>query len=247
MIEKHTLRIVPMLCVALLLMGMEVRCTHTTEPLSTVDEGFVDPYLIGRWREFEMDEDEDERELELSVGDLAYEVLHNSPDTVVRIREFGSEGRVTIYEGFTTLLNGRKYLNTRLVDCIGCDSAPWKDDFSSDCSNTIIEYATYVPNDFMSLITTETDLTEKETKALFAGLRGRLLFIQYMKNSFVVDAIREGTIKGELSCDDCDKPAACITEDSKVLQDFIRSHKADVYAYSNLEFQTFIREVPSTL
>lgn len=244
MIEKHTLRMVPMVCVALLLMGMEVRCTHTTEPLSTVDEGFVDPYLLGRWRALDMDVDE--HELELDVGDLAYEVLSNPADTVVRIRKFGKEGRVSIYEGYTTLLNGRKYLNTRLVDCIGCDSAPRKDDFSSDCSYTIIEYATYVPNNFMSLMTTETDLTEKEAKALFAGWRGRLLFIQYMENSFVVDAIREGTIEGELSCDDCDSPAACITEDSEILQDFIRSRKADEKVFPDMEFELLLREVPST-
>ncbi len=243
MIEKHTLRIVPMVCVALLLMGMEVRCTHTTEPLSAMDEGFVDPYLIGRWQEFDMDEDE----RELHAGDLAYEVLHNPADTVVRIRKFEAKGRVSVYEGYTTRLNGRKYLNTRLVDCIGCDSAPPKDDFSSDCSYIIIEYATYVPKNFMSLMATDTDLTEKEVKAFFAGLRGRLLFIQYMENTFVVDAIREGTIEGELSCDDCDKPAACITEDSKVLQDFIRSHKADIDVFPGTYFEILIREAPSIL
>jgi hypothetical protein len=243
MIEKHTLRIVPMVCVALLLMGMGVRCTHTTEPLSTMKDGFVDPYLIGRWRVLEMDEDE----RELYADDLAYEVLPDPTDKVVRIRSFGSEGRVSVYEGYTTRLNGRKYLNAWLVDCVGCDSAPLKDDFSSDCSYTIIEYATYVPNNFVSLMTTETDLTEKEAKALFAGWRGRLLFIQYMENSFVVDAIRAGTIEGELSCDDCDSPAACITEDSEILQDFIRSHGADIYAYPDMEFQIFIREAPSIL
>lgn len=244
MIEKHTLRIVPMVCVSLLLMGMGVRCTHTTEPLSTMNDGFVDPYLIGRWRALEMDEDE----RELYAGNLAYEVLPNPTDTVVRIRRsFGSKGHVSVYEGYTTRLNGRKYLNARLVDCIGCDSAPRKDDFSSDCSYTIIEYATYVPNNFMSLMTTESELTEKEAKALFEGWRGRLLFIQYMKNSFVVDAIREGTIEGELSCDDCDSPAACVTEDSEILQDFVRSHESDIYDLSNLEFQILVREAPSTL
>ena len=76
MIEKLILRIVPMACVALLLMGMEARCTHTTEPLSTMDQGFVDPYLIGRWRHLEMDEDE----RELYSRDLAYEVLPNPAD-----------------------------------------------------------------------------------------------------------------------------------------------------------------------
>ncbi len=243
MIEKHALRIVPMVCVALLLMGMEVRCTHTTEPLSTMDEGFVDPYLIGRWRTLEIDEDE----RKLYGDNLAYEVLHNPADTVVRIREFGSEGRVSIYEGYTTRHNGRKYLNARMLDCIGCDSAPWKDDFSSDCSYTIIEYATYVPKNFTSLITAESDLTEEEAKALFTGWRGRLLFIQYMNNSFVVDAIRKGKIEGELSCDDCDKPAACITEDSENLQDFIRSHEAEMSAFPGMDFQIFIREAPSIL
>ncbi len=243
MIEKHTLRIVPMVCVALLLMGMGVRCTHTTEPLSTMDDGFVDPYLIGKWRVLEMDEDE----RELYADDLAYEVLSNPTDTVVRIRSFGSKERVSIYEGYTTRLNGRKYLNVRLVDCIGCDSAPRKDDFSSDCSYTIIEYATYVPSNFMSLLTTETDMTEKEANALFEGWRGRLLIIQYMKNSFVVDAIRERTIEGELSCDDCDSPAACITEDSETLQDFIRSHEADIYDFPEMEFQILVREEPSSL
>lgn len=223
----------------MLSMGMEGSCTHTKEPLSSIDDGFVDPYLIGNWRKIE-------DETIPKLGELVYEVSVDPANTVLRIKNRKFRGGVEIYEGYSTQLNGKKYLNLKLVECLECDDQQTEDGFSNGCPYYIIQYETYISQKTLSLLfdASETEAM-KEVVAFFSGWRGRLLFTHDMSSHYIANAIREGVIPGELSCDDCDTLDVCITADSETLRSFVEDHEARVYEGDIFYWRMLGRELPS--
>lgn len=220
------LKLISLMAVALLLMGGEFSCTQSDRPLGPREEGFIDHYLIGTWAEIEIEGDSPEGEWR--AGERLYEA--RLLDTgLLRIVEFEEGAPSKVYDGYTTMLDGRKFLNLKLVECPGCSEAKLAKLPIDDCPFVIVRYWTFLPDGVADALVASNDIGRDVLDERTSSLRGRLLFYEYMDNDIVQEAIAAGRIGGDAECENCVEGGACLRDDPEALRKFIRRSGPELF------------------
>lgn len=221
------LKILIVAAVALMLMGGEFACTQSERPLGSRDEGFIDYYLVGAWAEVKA-EDDDWIDGVWIAGELAYEAMALETGEL-RVVEYEDGAPTKIYTGYSTLLDGRKFLNLRLVECPGCDEEKLAKLGVDDCPWRIVRYWTFLPDETADALAASGEITREVLDRKVGELRGRLLFYEFMDDDFVADAIRGQRIAGDADCKNCVQGGACLRASVEALRDFIRREGPELF------------------
>jgi hypothetical protein len=204
----------------MLLTGMgSPTCTQSDIPLGGPEDGFVDHYLIGEWRTWRTAGGEGEKELVFELdGPLQIRLTYANKEFV----------------GYSTWLNGNKYLNLRTVDCHDCSDEERDLLEGNVCPYQILRYWTYVPEFIL------TELSESESVAISKATRGRILIIVLMNNDFVSEQIVAGRVAGVDRCEKCFWQGACLRAAEGELRRFVVEHEMDLYL--NEDMGGYVRE-----
>ena len=128
--------------------------------------------------------------------------------------------------GYSTWLDGNKYLNLRMVDCHDCDEEEVARLKNDTCPYQIVRYWTYMPK-FMFAGESDEDIAAINKAAKENA--GKLLMIGLMIPSFVEEQIASGQIAGEECCDTCFWEGACLRASEDELRQFVKEHERDLY------------------
>jgi len=196
-------------------------CTQSETPLTSRENGFVDLYLLGKWHDLELNDQE-----QLVTGDLAYDIsLADNGD--LRVFQYGEKD--TDYHEFSVYssrLNGKKYINARLVACTGCSEQERGNLAANYCPYQIVQYATFLPRKLATHVADEVgDEVANALVELSTASRGQMIFMASMNSDFIKGAILDEAIAGDSNEDD----APCITSREDVLQQFLLQHDLDIY------------------
>ena len=207
----------------MLLMGMgSPQCTQSEVPLGSPEDGFIDHYLIGEWQGAETDESDPSKGLTIEPDGETAVVFELDGPQQLRVYWENKE-----FVGYSTWLNGNKYLNLRMVDCHDCDEEERARLNNDTCPYQIIRYWTYMPK-FVLAGEPDEDIAAID-KAVKANA-GRLLFIGLMIPSFVEEQIAAAQIAGEESCETCFWKGVCLRASEDELRQFVKQHGLDLYA-----------------
>lgn len=218
------------LVIALLLMGMD-GCPQSQVPLSARDEGFVDPSLIGTWQGTGA---QDWVQLLLGTGvtvegSSRYAASFDESGGL-KVVQYGDKGQAeVVFSGFTSLLDGRRYLNLKTVECPQCEEALYELD-EETCPYLILQYATELPRRLAG------SMAERDPE-----FEGRALFVGMMDEEFVVEAIDKGLIDSDPACLPCIWEGPCMTSEQEELQQFVSKH--DTQLYPTINWEAYV-EVP---
>jgi hypothetical protein len=220
-------------------MGGPPDCTQSTIPLSGNEDGFIDYYLLGEWQA--LDEAEDSKE-----GEIKLVAIGEQP--VFRVEMYGqSHIRVTWedkeFVGYSTLLDGNKYLNLRLVRCDGCDERTQAQLENTSCGYQVLKYLTYFPADMVRKHVSDDPerLAELESIAIATqSIVGRMLLISMMSDYFVSDEIEQGRIPGTVDCEDCFWSGACLSASGEELRKYVLDRNLELY-HSSSDAGAYIR------
>ena len=208
-----------------LLAACLVGCTQSETPLSSREEGFVDYYLLGQWREYEPSGGG------FDAGSLAYSVsLDDSGD--LRVVQFDDDGTVDrVHAVYSTRLDGRKYANVRVVDCPGCTAEEQARLAADNCPFMIVQYSTFLPE---SVATADYDGDDRSLVDALAqqasASRGQFLFMVLMDSDFIEDAISSEIVSGAADCDTCLSEGPCLSTRGEELTRFLKGHDRDVFS-----------------
>ena len=208
------------LFVSWLLLAM-AGCTQSETPLTSRENGFADLYLLGRWHNLDLNDQE-----QLVTGDLAYDIsLADNGD--LRVLQYDEND--TDYHEFSVYssrLNGKKYVNARLVACTGCSEQEQVNLAANHCPYQIVQYATFLPRKLATHVADEVgDEVANALIELSTASRGQMVFMALMNSDFIEDAILDETIAGDSNKDN----APCITSREDVLRQLLLQHDLDIY------------------
>jgi hypothetical protein len=208
-------------------------CVESRHPLSSPEEGFVDPYLRGTWRSYELVQ---------SAGGLAF-VPADDQDIIVLADE--DRGHITFCipdeehccpVGHSTLLEGNKYLSLGGLMAKDCEFT-----LNEGCPYVILKYETFASDSLVLQVANEYSVSIAEAESVFSAFRGRLLVLWNPDLETVQQAIRANEISGEYS--DGAIEYACLTADSSALQDFISGADSVLFTDS---YSIFVRKSSET-
>jgi hypothetical protein len=206
----------------MLLMGMgSPQCTQSEIPLGSPQDGFVDHYLIGEWQGPNTDEPGPNGEFTIEADGETELVFALDGPQQLRVYWENKE-----FVGYSTWLNGNKYLNLRMVDCHDCDEEERTRLNNDTCPYQIVRYWTYMPK-FLLANEPDEDIAAID-KAVKANA-GRMLFIGLMLPRFVKEQIEAAQITGEESCETCFWKGACLRASGDELRQFVKEHDLDLY------------------
>lgn len=221
------------LCMAALLSGMG-GCPQSEQPLSDREQGFVDPSIMGIWQSTQP-----ENWVQLFLGegvtveDDVYEARFD-PSGELRVVQYDQDGKEKlVYTGYTSLLDGRRYLNLKISECPLCEEALYELD-EATCPYHILQYSTEMPPPLAG-----RDLGRA------AEAPGRKLFVGVMDGEFVVTAIEQGLIDSDPSCLVCVWDGPCISSDQDKLQEFVRTFDAELYPWDSWDVYVQQPDVPA--
>lgn len=196
-------------------------CTQSETPLTSRENGFVDFYLLGKWHDLDLND-----QGQLVPGDLAYDIsLTDSGD--LRAIQYGeNDTDYHEFSAYSSRLNGKKYLNARLVACSGCSEKERANLAANYCPYQIVQYATFLPRKLSTYVADEVgDEVANALIKLSTASRGQMAFMASMNSDFIEAAISDEAIAGDSKEDD----APCITSREDVLRQFLLQHDLDVY------------------
>ncbi len=220
-----------------LLLGMEGGgCADSTAPLSAREDGFVDPYLLGDWYEFEDDETSktDDESINLDTfgpGEHAYRIFVAGPGEM-RVQNF-REGRLfEEFAAWSSLLRGDKYLNLLRLDCPGCSEEERQQRADNVCPYRVVRYRTYIPQSWIETAREDLegeDISETELQAFFARLHGNSVAVVAMDGGEVRSAMRAGEIDGFEYCEECKSRQVCVDVESASLARFVLENRDGLF------------------
>ncbi len=205
------------------LLGMD-GCAQSRNPLSTVEAGYVDPYLLGDWYSSYVGE----------TGQFQPEQLH------LQITAEGNEMLVRWYDGdqycdltgYSSRFKDKKYVNLKLQDCSYWTAT---DKTSSDfaaCPYHLIQYKTFMPKGLAGYIDTasrDIELSASAVRAAAEIQRGQTLYYAFLWGDLVKDAIEAEELAGIADCADCGSQGPCVQADAADLQAFLFEYDAELY------------------
>lgn len=220
------------LAIALLVMGMD-GCPQSQAPLSSREEGFVDPSITGIWQGTQA-----ENLLQQILGegvtlaDNVYEARID-PSGGLKVRQYGTDGEVeVVFSGYTSLLDGRRYLNLKISECPLCEEAMYELD-APTCPYMIVQYAPELPRRLIG-----TDV------AKVPDTDGRVLYVGMMDEDFVASAIDEGRLDSDPGCIACIWEGSCISSNQEELRRFVSRYDAELYPSINWDIYVELPSVP---
>lgn len=197
-------------------------CTQSEHPLSSPEDGFVDPYLVGTWYSAWISEEG------LLDAETVFAIVEITADGEMRVVDYEADNDAPdIYRAWSTRLGADKYLNLQLIECPGCDEDGQRAVESGRCAYIIFRYFTYLPTDVL-----EEEFSDEELRLIqtpFDAMRGDLALYQYMDNSVVKDAIEAGEVEGEAECEDCVRTGACLAADERELRQFVAPRADELF------------------
>lgn len=178
--------------VGVVILGALTGCARSEHPLSSLEEGFVDPYLLGTWYEVSIESDgmidtPAETVYEVTVGDDGY----------LWITGNRKNGGANVYSGHATRLGGNKFLNLRDEECRECGDLAARAARSPECPYTILQYTTFVPNGLSAELREYAEAPTHELEAWMNESRGQLVFLRGLLDEPVRESIANGEIEGE--------------------------------------------------
>lgn len=209
-----------------LLVTAMIGCTQSETPLSSREEGFADLYLLGEWRGYEPDGEGGFR-----AGALTYDVSLTD-DGDLRVVQFDDDESIDrVLSAFSTRLDGRKYVNARVIECPGCNADELARLATDRCPYQIVQYSTFLPR---SLASGDLDEDDRELLEILnkqaTTLRGQLLFMALMDSKYIKDVISNDVIAGTADCETCVSDGPCVAARGEDLQLFLRESDRDIYA-----------------
>lgn len=232
MSSRRTTYVAAWLTAALFVMGMD-GCPQSRLPLGERDEGFVDPSIMGIWQDTQA---EDWVQMFLgegvTVAGNVYEARFDDSGRLI-IVQYDAKGKAeVVFSGYTSLLDKRRYLNLRIIECPACEEAMYELD-AGTCPYHILQYDTELP----------ARLTGSSVGSA-ARPEGRLLFVGIMDEDFVAEAIEEGLIETDPACLPCVWEGSCISSEQEKLQAFVSKYDRQLYPSLNWDMYVELPEVP---
>ena len=199
--------------------------TTSKSPLGERDQGFVDPSIMGRWGEPPWEQDGE-------VAEVGFEATFDAAGEL-RLVSDPELDEQEVYTGHTTLLDGRRYLNLKLIDCLGCAEDERSRIKANPCPYTIWQYATQLnPAVISSLNGHDADALSK--------FDGRFLLLVYMDLDVIDNAIESGLLDGDMDCDACIDSDTCMTAEPTELQTFVRQNQEALFPPDNWLVYTLV-------
>ena len=225
------------MCVALpILLGMEGGgCAGSTAPLTERKDGFVDPYLVGEWYEFEdqaTDSDDEKFSLDnFGPGELVYRVFVNGHGEL-RVQNYRDGALFEEFAAWSSLLRGDKYLNLLRLDCPGCDEEQRDRRARDVCPYQIVRYHTFIPDSWVDMAREDLrneDISEAQLQAFFSRLHGNSVGVMSMDGAHVRRAMKAGEIEAFEYCENCKSLEVCVDVSAASLAEFVQHDRDELF------------------
>ncbi len=217
------IRVAAVIAVAVPLLGMD-GCAQSQYPLSSREEGFVDPYLLGDWYRGYVSESGHFRPEQLHL-----EIVTTGDEMRVRWHD---EDQYCDLTGYTTRFRDKKYANLRLVDCsYWTATEKTAKDFDA-CPYHLIQYKTFMPAglaDYIDESSRDPEVSKSTVITAAEAQRGRTLFYSFLWGDPLKRAIEAGELAGLAECEDCGSEGPCVQADAEDLQEFLFDRDAEMY------------------
>jgi hypothetical protein len=206
-------------------------CASSENPLSSRESGFVDRYLHGAWRPYDVVESADGLELALSDENFLF-VTTNESQSEVSICNFDGEGRCC-WAGHSTLLDGQKYFNFRASDTGECEGEE-----PEECAYWIFRYETFASDLFLSHLSKKYGVSDDVAGQVLSDFDGRLVIVWYLSAEAVEEAIRTQQVKGKI-ISGLILDEVCLAAESEALQSFFAHTDSNLFPEP---YWIFVRE-----
>jgi hypothetical protein len=207
--------------------------------LTERDEGFSDPSIVGSWGMPDWSaggviglglEVPPNPETGFPDYELVYEVGFGESGNL-QVVQYDRDGRFVVYTAYSSLLNGRRYLNLSPVACPACERESQDAEeaeplaFNSEAISCPYQIVQYTTGSSPRMGESWANGFAKE----IAEYEGDYLSIALMDNEFVIEAIEQGKIDGDPTCDSCLFEGACMTARQKALQEFVSKYDTQLF------------------
>ena len=220
--------LIGLLCLGAFILGAAAGCARSEHPLSSPEDGFIDPYLPGTWYEVSIHSD---GTIDTPL-DSIYEVTAGD-DGKLQVVGLKKRGSANVYSAFSTRLGADKFLNLRDEECRNCGDLAAAAAQSDECPYHILQYTTYVPEEVTSEFRNLEDagFPAPKLEAWMDRMRGQLLFYR----GLLVEPVNEAIARGEIQGDDVILDpfvTTCIRSAGDALSAFVIASSKDDSAFS---------------
>lgn len=211
-----TLPVTAIRSLAVVSISFAAGCVGSQIPLTDADDGFVDPAIVGTWREYPEDGEGD--------GESIRVVIDGGIMTIVTDLDWVTTcATADVYTAHSSLVAGRRYLNLRFVRCVG-DVAE-NEQPSDACPYLIVRYAP--EPDFPTLRDELGAQFLSELAAIQEAAVEPLALFSIGDPDYVEAAIEDRVIEGCAKCARRSQP--CLTPHARALRRFVTKHAEEIF------------------